>query len=319
MRRWHWFAIAVVIAAPLTVAGLLPGPGHPAAGGTSPDPRPFGAVSSFSADEHRVLHQATEQLISECMRARHQEYRPVPAPADHRATTASPYALLDAGRARTDGYGITAAAVDEPGSTTRNDEVVAALPAPERQRWHAALAGTRRQSVALPDGAVISYATDGCVFLAGERLYGAGWTRLSLEFQGFTNAVVQATLRDADVVRATARWSDCMRDAGHAYATLEEPRGEVAERVAAAGGRPGALREAGAFELRVARRDATCQRHARLPETVAAAQEAAEHATLTEEDRAALDRLRALRSDALARAPKHVAAGSDYHRGEHTW
>ena len=312
MRRWHWFAIAVVIAAPLTVAGLLPGPGHPAAGGTSPDPRPFGAVSSFSGGEHRVLHQATEQLISECMRARHQEYRPVPAPGDDRATTASPYSLLDPGQARTDGYGITATAIEKADSTTGNDEVVAALPAPDRQRWHAALTGTRHESVTLPDGAVISYATDGCVFLAGERLYGAGWTRLSLRFQGFTNAVVQATLRDADVVRATARWSDCMHDAGHAYTTLDEPRAEVAGRVAAAGGRPGALREAGAFELRVARRDASCQRHVRLPESVAAAQETAEHATLTEEDRTGLHRLRTMRSDALARAAKHVAADSDY-------
>jgi hypothetical protein len=308
MRRWHRLAIPVAVVAPLVVVGLLQGPGRPASVGTTSDPRPFGGVSYFSSSEQAVLHQATERLISECMRSRHHEYWPVPR--DDRATTASPYLLLDADQARTDGYGITSAAMT-PRSTTRNDEVVAALAPPGRQRWQDALIGTRRDSIRLADGAVLSYPTDGCVFLASERLYGSGWTRLSLKFQGLTNTVIEATGQDAGVVRGTTEWAACMRAAGHPYTTLSEPRGDVAERLAAAG-----IRAAGNFELRVATQDAACQRQTRLHETVAAAQEAAE--TLAEADRADLARLRTMRADALARAPKHVSAGTD-ERGERTW
>jgi hypothetical protein len=309
MRRRLWLTIPVAVAAPLVVVGLLQGPDRPAAVGTPSDPRPFGGVSYFSADEHTVLHQATERLISECMRARGQEYWPVPRD-DRAAATASPYLLLDAEQARTDGYGITAAAV-EPRSTPRNDEVVAALPAHDKQRWQDALTGTRRESITLADGPVLSYPTDGCVFLAGERLYGSGWTRLSLKFQGLANSVIEATGQNTEVVRATAEWAACMRAAGHPYVKLSDPRGDVTTRLGTAG-----HREAGRFELRVATQDAACQQRARLPETVATAQESAE--TLTEADRADLHRLRAMRTDALARAVKHVAAGSD-ERGEHTW
>jgi hypothetical protein len=241
------------------------------------------------------------------------DYRPVPDSDHSREASASPYLLLQIDRARTDGYGILAAALDPSSHPTNglNDQLIAALPEPQRRQWDAALLGTdaNRDSLLLPDGAKVSFATDGCVFAVQEQLYGHGWVPLYYTFQGLTNIVIRATENSTEMSQAAADWAACMHEHGHTYSTLIEPHRDISARISAMSDSMQERRDLALYELRTAQHDVACQRRVHLHEKVAAAQQTAETATLSAANREDLAKLRVMRAEAIQYG-EHIISSS---------
>lgn len=298
MRYGLWLLVVAVVlgAAGLVHASGRTGPPPP------PDPRPFDGVTYFTAEQASALHGATERELVRCMRERGFTYHAVPDADRSRAAAASPYLLLQAARADTDGYGITGHALAaRPAARSRNEAVLAELPEHRRQQWRDALTGTpaHTETIRLPDGTSVSYPADGCMFAARELLYGTGWEQRFYRFQGYSNLVIQRTTADPRYAAAVTEWAACLRSLGHQYADLDDSRADITGRLAAAGDDPQRLRDVARLELDTAHEDLRCQRQARLHEAVASAQRDAENAILTDALRLELVKLRDARQAAL--------------------
>jgi hypothetical protein len=270
-------------------AGQLPEP---------PDPRPVGGLASFSPTETAALHTSEEAAVRGCMSSRGFRYLPVPG-RSVRSAAASPYALLFA-RAEGDGYGMTMAAIEARNTAgDPNDKALAGTSPSFRDRWRAALVGTDRHvtRIRTPDGFDLRFSTDGCVYAARERVYGTGWDQRYYLVQGLSNLVLTAVQRAPAYSAAVRAWSECMRGAGYSYPNLQAPRKAVQDRLTAVSG---PTVEVGKFELSVARQDYSCQRHARLHETIQSVQRELEGGILRGHQ-ADIEQLTRQRKDALTR------------------
>lgn len=281
--------------------GILGAAGCTQSGGTTPDPplpRPFDGVLSYDQRERQALHTADERLVADCMRRRGLRYTPQPlATGGTDPQDVNPYGLLTSVQARRDGYGITSAwlAVRPPDDPNRDRA--------REPRWSRALLGTKSHEVRihLPGGAEFFYNSDACVTQARQALYGADYDRLSSTYQVLSNQVVTAVRKNPRYLRAQHQWALCMRAAGVAAKSLDDPRDLVEQRLRRAAAQPARLRDVAGYELKVSGQDADCQRTTGLAHTVAEAQAHAE-TTVAGVRTADLARLHDLRSAAVRRA-----------------
>jgi hypothetical protein len=281
--------------------GVLGAAGCTQSGGTTPDPvlpRPFDSAPSYNQRERQALHTTDERLVADCMRRRGLSYEPQPlATGGTDPQDVNPYGLLTTTQTRQDGYGITSARLTaRPLDDPNRDRA-------REPRWSRALLGTKSHEVRirLPGGAEFFYNSDACVTQAREALYGADYDRLSSMYQVLSNQVVTAVHKDPRYLRAQRRWALCMRAAGVAATSLDDPRSFVEQRLKRATAQSSRLHDVARYELKVSGRDADCQQTTGLTRTVAEAQAHAE-TTVPGVRTTDLARLRDLRSAAVRRA-----------------
>ncbi len=259
-------------------------------------PVPLRGVAQFSAPESRLLHEAEERRVRACMRQRGMRY--VEVPTGPGTEPANPYGLLTPEVARQDGYGMVSSALS--GAATTDDVYARAtrdLSVRERARWLAAVEGTKegRRRLRLPDGATLTYPTDGCVAEAQRQLYGATWRQTSARVQGLVNLVLAGVESSSRYVAAERDWSACMRATGRPYDSLRAPAKDIQDSLNASSGTRKDLLRIGAHEQALAVEDARCQRRIRFAERVRTVQRAVE-ADLTptyQKDLASYARMRA--------------------------
>lgn len=291
-----------------------------ASGSTTPEqvppPRPLDGAVMFTAAETKLLHDASEVLVRNCMTARGLRYQQVPGTDRNKSSAANPYGLLDPTTVGADGYGMTSeflgAGQAQPADP--NDPVIASMTDAEQQEWRTALTGSaaNHQPLSMPDGTMLTIPSDGCVAEASSELYGAAWDRLYLTFQGYANLVLSRTEQDAAYRQGITAWSECMSEAGYRYQSLQDPRREINQLLEKAPppaepGLTGELRQIALTELAVARADAGCERDTGLNEAVTIAQRTTEAATLTPQIRADLETLWSMRRTALDHAQQIAA------------
>ncbi|OPC77080.1 hypothetical protein B4N89_41675 [Embleya scabrispora] len=281
----------------LVVGGCSRGPAHR---GDDPLPAPFDGAAVASPEQERFLHESEERAVAACMRQRGLSYREVPA---GRAVAENPYGLLTETQAARNGYGLTADLLAGPPDDP-NAELLARLDPEGRAAWRAALTGTGKdeRTLSAPDSPDLRINTDGCVYLGRMALYGSEWEQAALTVAGLTTRVIDQVLADPGFRSAQRRWADCMRANGEQFATLQDARGAIQNAAHDAGGDRVALQAVGRRELRLAERDAACQRQSDLPEAVRTAQKRVEAALPASSRRQAAE-LADLRKRALGPDP----------------
>ncbi|GHC45657.1 hypothetical protein [Streptomyces cinnamoneus] len=176
----------------------------------------------------RLLHDAEQLLLRTCMRRAGFDYRPVP---DEPGTGERdfPYVLDDSAWASRHGYGRDLQQrLRERARRDPNGAYFRSLSAPRRAQ--ALLAanepGPRGVSATLPTGGAVQRSDHGCVSDGQRRLYGD----LQAWFQASTTVHALDAMRRARVVadhryaRDLAVWAQCMRSAGHPYASPGQAR-----------------------------------------------------------------------------------------------
>ncbi|MFE6721884.1 hypothetical protein ACFVDU_30390 [Streptomyces albidoflavus] len=287
-------------AALFLVAGCQ-APGHQATAPAPPDPRPLDGVLAYSERDERALWTAEENAVRACMRARGHTYRTGEEPGDRRIAGDSPFALLRPEAARGDGYGLTSELLAGP-PPDPNAGHLASLTPQQEERWRVALLGELKnhREITLPDGLVVSHDPASCVSRAQAEVYGEQWQELYYAMQQLSNGIIQATQESAPFRRAQRAWGRCMKERGHQYRTLEEPRQEIRALLAKAGpGDDPALRAAGARELDLAKDDLACQLDTGLHAAVRDA-EAEAGPALVEASKAEVERYGEAREAALS-------------------
>ncbi|MFF7794643.1 hypothetical protein [Streptomyces sp. NPDC007991] len=275
-----------------------------------PVPRlyPFDSAVYFTPQQSVLLQSAEERAVQRCMRRHGFAY--TPAPPSPVQEPRNPYGLLDERTARTNGYGITAAAA--------RGAFASPAPSPpagrsrDSARSRRVLLGTeaRQRTISLPTGEQVTVRTDACVTRAREMVYGPGWDDLFYLFQALSNEVIERVEDDPAVTGAWRRWAACMEKQGFAKPTRDDVLSSVERRVRRAAGRGESVRAAARAEIKTAVRDARCQEQAGLRRHVEAAQHAAEQRRLgSYEDE--LSRLRSMRDHGLAQASLPAKAPSD--------
>ncbi|MGW6391415.1 hypothetical protein ACWFR1_13125 [Streptomyces sp. NPDC055103] len=219
-------AVAVTGAAVALAVTLLAGLGEQAAGDRPPPERAdsAGAVT----EDDRLLHDAEQRLLRDCMRRHGFTYEVFPLDEDAEAT-AFVYVLDDPDRARRHGYGSElrrqrkARIASDP-----NRAYFAALPADRKAEALAAANGTSPDglTVTLPGGGTVRRSDHGCVAEAQRGLYGdlGAWFRASTRFDALTQVRRSRVTADTRYRERLAAWRDCMRRAGHAFATPADAR-----------------------------------------------------------------------------------------------
>ncbi|MFB7651600.1 MULTISPECIES: hypothetical protein [unclassified Streptomyces] len=223
-------------------------------------PLPLAGAMYYSADEHTALRESEETLIQTCMRERGYDYRIGPAPDARRAAAVNPYTVLSPQWSKSDGYGLTSEALEGP-SDDPNGEMLAGLSEAKREDWQKALLGSLDDHVeiSLPSGRQISYDPDSCAQKARDEVYGQGWAELRYTVEDLSNEVIRRTLDSPDFQDVERGWAGCMADLGYSYATLEDPRKEILDRLAQAEGDRDRVLAVGDRELDLAGDDLACQ------------------------------------------------------------
>ncbi|MFB7588641.1 hypothetical protein [Streptomyces sp. NPDC056169] len=218
--------VAVTGATIALAATLLAGFGEPAAGERPPPVRP-GSTGAVTAED-RLLHDAEQRLLRDCMRRHGFTYRVFPLDEDPEGT-AFVYVLDDADRARRHGYGSDlrrhreARAASDPNRT-----YFAALPADRKAKALAAANGTSPDglTVRLPGGGTVRRSDRGCVAEAQDALYGdlGAWFRASTRVDALDWIRRSRVTADSGYLRRLGAWRGCMRRAGHEFATPADAR-----------------------------------------------------------------------------------------------
>ncbi|MFB7369519.1 hypothetical protein ACFC0D_06725 [Streptomyces sp. NPDC056222] len=213
--------VAVTGAAVALVATVLTGLGEPAVGERASPVPPVrqGAVT----EDDRLLHDAEQRLLRDCMRRHGFTYRVFPLDEDP-GTKAFAYVLDDAAWARRHGYGSelrgkrAALAKTDP-----NRAYFAALPADRKAKALVAANGPSPEGliVRLPGGGTVQRSDRGCVAESQQRLYGdvGAWFRASTRVEALEQIRRSRVMADAGYLERLGEWRVCMRRAGHAFAT----------------------------------------------------------------------------------------------------
>lgn len=253
---------------------------------------PFHSAVYYTAAEQQRIDAAVETAVADCMRRRGYSYAN-PAGTKAGVEPDNPYGLLDPGMVASTGYGIVPAVEQDrehrsPGGVTDRGYVEA-------------LDGTTKSQVdiRLPDGPPVTIARDGCEARARVAVFGADWDRLYYTVQALSNSVIVKTQADPAVVEAVARWSRCVRAAGHPATMLEDLPMAIQRRAEAAKG-DDQTRAVARAELTTATADSGCQQQAGLREVMEQAQTRAETSVLTDAYRRDLVALRQRKQAVLA-------------------
>ncbi|SDJ07143.1 hypothetical protein [Nonomuraea jiangxiensis] len=224
---------ASVVAGLLTLVACSAGGGTTAAGSAGPPP-------PVTADEARVLWDAEQSLLRDCMARHGFEYwaaphDPIPEDRDF------PYVVDDVGWARRHGYGSDIVdRIDRLRDQNPNRRYLEALPAQRRKAAFTALNGEgprpgtvkRRPDqleVWLPTGGVVRRSALSCTSQAQRQLYGdlPEWYRATRTLQNLDSVRTARVHRDPRFTSAVAAWSACMRERGHPYADPSDARAEA--------------------------------------------------------------------------------------------
>ncbi|RSS56826.1 hypothetical protein [Streptomyces sp. WAC01280] len=213
-------AVAVSSAVVALAATLL-------AGLERPPPALPGATGTVTAED-RLLHDAEQRLLRDCMRRHGFTYEVFPLYEDTEAT-AFVYVLDDADRARRHGYGSDlrrqreARAARDP-----NRAYFAALPADRKAAALAAANGASPDgpTVTLPGGGTVRRSDRGCVAEAQRGLYGdlTAWFRASTRVGALAQIRRGRVVADRRYGQRLVPWRACMRRAGQAFATPADAR-----------------------------------------------------------------------------------------------
>ncbi|MEU9860025.1 hypothetical protein AB0D99_04060 [Streptomyces sp. NPDC047971] len=219
--------LAVTGAAVALVATLLTGQGGPSAGertaGERASPAYPGGLPGRVTEDDRLLHDAEQHLLRDCMRRHGFTYRVFPLDEDQ-GVDAFVYVLDDTAWARQHGYGSalrrerTARARSDP-----NRAYFAALPADRKARALVAANGPSPDGlrVTLPGGGTVRRSDRGCVAESQRRLYGdlGAWFGASTRVEALRQIRRSRVMAEGDYTAALGDWRLCMRRAGHPFAT----------------------------------------------------------------------------------------------------
>ena len=218
--------VAVTGATIALAATLLTGLDDQAAG-DRPPPERAGSAGAVTEDD-RLLHDAEQRLLRDCMRRHGFTYEVFPLDEESEAR-AFVYVLDDADRARRHGYGSDlrrqrkARIASDP-----NRAYFAALPSDRKAAALAAANGTSPDglTVTLPGGGTVQRSDHGCVAEAQRGLYGdlGAWFRASTRVDALVQIRRRRVTADTGYRERLAAWRDCMRRAGQAFATPADAR-----------------------------------------------------------------------------------------------
>ncbi|MET9956095.1 hypothetical protein ABZ135_31745 [Streptomyces sp. NPDC006339] len=216
--------VALTGAALALAAAMLSGPDRPDGPGPADRASPVlpGVGRAPTADD-RLLHDAEQLLLRDCMRRQGFTYHVFPLDDDP-GIDAFVYVLDDAAWARRHGYGAelrrrqVARARSDP-----NRAYFAALPADRRAAALVAANGPSPDgpTVRLPGGGTLRRSDRGCVAEAQRRLYGdlGAWFRASTRVEALERIRRGRVTDDPAYRERLDGWRQCMGRAGHAFAT----------------------------------------------------------------------------------------------------
>jgi hypothetical protein len=184
-----------------------------------------------TADEARVLWDAEQALVRDCMARYGFKYWAVPRNSipENREF---PYVVDDLGWARRHGYGSDILQqIDRLRERNPNRRYLDSLPGQRRAAAFVALYGVAPQPSAatrrpdqlearLPTGAVVRRSAASCTSEAPGRLYGdlRTWFRSTRVVQNLTDLRRTRVVNDPRFTTAVSAWAACMRARGHPYA-----------------------------------------------------------------------------------------------------
>ncbi|MFE9040683.1 hypothetical protein ACFYOG_07185 [Streptomyces sp. NPDC007818] len=203
------------------LAAVLPGPGGSPAGERPPPLSPIGGAAVTPED--RLLHDAEQRLLRDCMGRHGFTYRVFPLDGDS-ASGLFPYVVDDAAWAGRHGYGSELLRRREADARRDpNRAYFAALPADRMAEALVAANGPSPDglTVRLPGGGTVRRSDRGCVAEAQRRLYAdlGAWFRSSTRLGVLEQLLRSRVVADAAYRRSLAGWRRCMVRAGHAFTT----------------------------------------------------------------------------------------------------
>ncbi|MFE5486124.1 hypothetical protein [Streptomyces sp. NPDC056527] len=216
--------VAVTGAAVALVATMLTGLAEPSAGerpaGERASPVRLGG-NGVVTEGDRLLHDAEQRLLRDCMRRHGFTYRVFPLDEDP-GIRAFPYVLDDTAWARRHGYGSelhrerAARAGSDPNRT-----YFAALSADRKAKALVAANGPSPDglTVRLPGGGTVRRSDRGCVAESQQRLYGdvGAWFRASTRVEALQQIRRSRVTADAGYVERLGEWRSCMGRAGYEF------------------------------------------------------------------------------------------------------
>ncbi|MET9541829.1 hypothetical protein ABZY16_30730 [Streptomyces sp. NPDC006553] len=214
-------AMAVACATIALSVTVLSPPDGPPAGERPPPLRPLSPRVTTADD--RLLHDAEQRLLRDCMGRQGFTYRVFPI-GDDPESTLFPYVVDDAAWARRHGYGAElrrqrqALAKSDP-----NRAYFAALPADRRATALVTANGPSPDglTVRLPGGGTMRRSDRGCVAEAQRRLYGdlGSWFRSSTRVGTLQQILRSRVVADTGYQKSLGVWRRCMGRTGYAFAT----------------------------------------------------------------------------------------------------
>ncbi|MFD3993484.1 hypothetical protein [Streptomyces sp. NPDC058583] len=214
-------AVTVTCATIALSVTVLSGPDRPPKGERPPPLRPIGTVATTADD--RLLHDAEQRLLRDCMGRHGFTYRVFPL-GDEPESTLFPYVVDDAAWARRHGYGAESRRQREAlAKSDPNRAYFAALPAHRKATALATANGPSPDglTVRLPGGGTLRRSDRGCVAEAQRRLYGdlGAWFRSSTRVGILQQILRSRVVADNGYQKSLGVWQRCMGRVGYAFAT----------------------------------------------------------------------------------------------------
>ncbi|MET9351415.1 hypothetical protein ABZY14_00100 [Streptomyces sp. NPDC006617] len=297
MRRAH----SVICAVTAGITALVTGCTHDTGPRAAATAAQRAAPRELTYAEELRLSDAQQRLIARCMAEQgftYHVFRPLTVEEHHPVG----YVQDDVAWAREHGYGSRIQAkADKARPGNPNIAYRESLSEDRRESYDTALGGgsaARELSAEVPAGGTYRKRVGGCVAESEQRLYGdlETWFAADKTASGLQAHAMEAVLEDSRFTAAVERWSQCVRRAGHSYPDPGEARESVRRQA-----RRLPEKEAFEAERKVAEADAGCARETSL-RTVAEEREAHHLDRLRGEFGDALETVRRIQRDALARA-----------------
>lgn len=276
-----------------------------------------------SHTDAKLLHDAEQLSIAECMTERGFAYTPEPYDDSARQDADfSRNSLGDVDAARAVGFGLSDS-LDEEAATrpTANGERLQHLSAAQRQSWNDALAGQQVPAdrelanmstdehvgvMRWDDRTVLAWDRDSCAARAQRELHGDDVAHAAFEPRraAIEREVKRAVGDDAEYKTALERWRGCMLRRGYHYETPDSGREKVHDEWASGSMDKTQLRTR---EVEVATSSAECYQDAQLQHAEASALSRVEP-SIADDHRAELEALIAQHDRSVANAHEWIDA-----------